>query len=65
MSFMDKLRSWFGVGSSNGGDAHAGHDHSHDHAAHDVSAPPAPAADPVGTPTSEPAAADDDEDQPA
>jgi hypothetical protein len=69
MSFMDKLKSWFGGGSSDAGDAHAGHDHSADGHSHDPMpeppAPPAPPADPIGMPTSEPAAPDDDEDQPA
>lgn len=69
MSFMDKLRSWFGGGSSDAGDPHAGHDHSAGGHSHDEPPapppPPAPAADPMGMPTSEPAAADKDEDRPA
>lgn len=72
MSFMDKLRSWFGGGSPDAADAHGGHDRSaHDHSAHDMTepaappAPPVPPADPIGMPTSAPAASDDEEDRPA
>lgn len=61
MSFMDKLKSMFSGGSSNGDD-HAGHDHAgHDHS-HEPVAPP---ADPAGMPTSEPPHSGDSEDRPA
>jgi hypothetical protein len=57
MSLLDRIKSLFG-GSSDGADAHAGHDHTHEPVA-----PPAPPADPTGLPTSEPASSEEDEDQ--
>ncbi len=58
MSFMDKLKSMFSGGSSNGDD-HTGHDH--DHTGHDHSHEPvAPPADPAGMPTSEPPSSETD-----
>jgi hypothetical protein len=66
MSFMDRLKGFFGGDDSDKqvhgqGEAHdhSDHDHSdHDHSGHDH--PPAPPVDPVGMPTS-----DAQEDRPA
>ena len=63
MSLLDRIKSLFGGGSSDGADAHAGHDHTgHDHT-HEPVAPPAPPADPTGLPASEPASSEEDESQ--
>lgn len=50
MSFMDRIKSLFSGGSSDG-DAHAGHDHSSAGHTHEPVAPPQPPADPAGMPT--------------
>lgn len=63
MSLLDRIKSLFGGGSSDGADAHAGHEHAgHDHS-HEPVAPPAPPADPTGLPTSEPVRSEEDESQ--
>jgi len=63
MSLLDRIKSLFGGGSSDGADAHSGHDDArHDHTP-EPAAPPAPPADPTGLPTSEPASSEEDENQ--
>lgn len=59
MSLLDRIKSMFG-GSSDSGDAHAGHDHPQEPVA-----PPMPPADPAGMPTSAAAPAEEDDDTPA
>jgi hypothetical protein len=63
MSLLDRIKSLFGGGSSDGADAHGGHDHTGDDHSHEPVAPPAPPADPTGLPTSEPASSEEDENQ--
>ncbi len=70
MSLMDKIKSMFAGGSSDGADAHADHDHSgHDHAGHDHShepvVPPMPPADPMSMPTSDRAPSEEGENRPS
>jgi hypothetical protein len=60
MSIMDKIKSLFSSGGASGDTHdHTGHDHSLDSHGHEPVAPPMPPADPVGMPTSEPGATDE------
>ena len=63
MSLLDRIKSLFGGSSSEGADAHAGHDRPSDDRTHEPVGPPAPPADPTGLPSSEPATSEEGDDR--